>query len=160
MRECRVDSNCDDGNGCTQDFCTVQGCCENTAECSGAADCDDGDPCTVDACTETGCCEYYPECTSNADCDDNDACTLDTCTLDGCCTHEPTQDDDADGVANDCDACPNTPPGVGVDSEGRPLGDLDGDCDTDLRDLQPFLSGAPDLATYLLFYESLTGPLP
>ncbi len=44
------------------------------------------------------------------------------------------------------DACTNTPPGTAVDDEGRPLGDIDKDCDTDLED-------------HGLFQQGFTGPL-
>lgn len=43
-------------------------------------------------------------------------------------------DADDDGVDDVLDVCCYTPPGVAVDSEGRPVGDLDLDCDVDLRD--------------------------
>jgi hypothetical protein len=55
-------------------------------------------------------------------------------------------DDDMDGVPNGDDVCPNTPLGAAVDAEGRPIGDLDLDCDTDLFD-------------YALFITGFTGPL-
>jgi len=55
-------------------------------------------------------------------------------------------DIDDDGVPNAQDACDFTPPGTGIDSEGRPLGDLDVDCDTDLFD-------------YALFQQGFTGSL-
>jgi len=54
-------------------------------------------------------------------------------------------DIDNDGVPNEQDACPYTRPGALVDSEGRPVGDLDTDCDTDLYD-------------YALFQQGFTGP--
>jgi len=41
--------------------------------------------------------------------------------------------------------CHGTPPGIPVDDEGRPVGDIDGDCDVDLDD-------------YGLFQQSFTGP--
>lgn len=56
-------------------------------------------------------------------------------------------DDDGDGVPNGQDVCLNTPPGTVVDAEGRPLGDIDLDCDTDLFDFASFEQG-------------FTGPLP
>jgi sulfatase modifying factor 1 len=56
-------------------------------------------------------------------------------------------DVDGDGVDNAIDVCNNTPPNIPVDPEGRPLGDLDLDCDADLHD-------------YALFHASLTGALP
>ena len=55
-------------------------------------------------------------------------------------------DSDGDGVDDSIDVCPNTPPGVAVDTEGRPLADLDGDCDGDLMD-------------YAIFQSGFTGPL-
>jgi hypothetical protein len=56
-------------------------------------------------------------------------------------------DSDGDGVDDADDVCNNTPPGTAVDTEGRPLGDVDRDCDTDLGD-------------YGLFQQGMTGPLP
>lgn len=50
-------------------------------------------------------------------------------------------DIDEDGVANGIDVCGFTPLGTPVDVVGRPLMDLDGDCDTDLVDLQWFQLG-------------------
>ena len=44
------------------------------------------------------------------------------------------EDGDADGVANVYDACEQTRSGAAVDATGRPLGDLNGDCEVDLRD--------------------------
>ena len=56
-------------------------------------------------------------------------------------------DTDGDGVDDAIDVCNNTPLGIPVDAEGRPLGDIDGDCDTDLDD-------------FALFQRSMTGALP
>ncbi len=55
-------------------------------------------------------------------------------------------DTDDDGVADPDDLCNNTPVGIPVDTDGRPIGDLDLDCDTDLVD-------------FALFQASITGPL-
>ncbi|MHC4063105.1 MAG: formylglycine-generating enzyme family protein [Planctomycetota bacterium] len=55
-------------------------------------------------------------------------------------------DSDGDGTDDFYDVCDNTPPGMAVDAEGRPLGDIDKDCDTDLED-------------YALFQQGFTGPL-
>ncbi len=57
-----------------------------------------------------------------------------------------TIDSDGDGVDDPDDVCCNTPPGVLVDAQGRPVGDLDLDCDTDLNDAA-------------LFNQGFTGPL-
>jgi sulfatase modifying factor 1 len=56
-------------------------------------------------------------------------------------------DTDGDGVDDAIDVCDNTPPGTTVDAEGRPLGDIDKDCDTDLDD-------------FALFRQNMTGSLP
>ena len=55
-------------------------------------------------------------------------------------------DADGDGVDDATDLCNNTPAGTAVDAWGRPWGDLDQDCDTDLDD-------------YALFQQGFTGPL-
>ena len=96
----------------------------------------------VDEVTSEGCGLCDNDCNSNSipdDCEpdfDGDG-LIDDC--DG--------DIDDDGVPNDDDVCDYTPLGTAVDSEGRPLGDIDKDCDTDLAD-------------YALFQDGFTGPLP
>ena len=55
-------------------------------------------------------------------------------------------DTDGDGVDDDTDVCCNTPAGALVDAAGRPVGDLDFDCDNDLDD-------------YALYAQGITGPL-
>ncbi|MCB9867668.1 MAG: hypothetical protein H6816_13665 [Phycisphaerales bacterium] len=55
-------------------------------------------------------------------------------------------DIDGDGVPDGADVCCNTPLGVAVDGAGRPLGDVDFDCDVDLAD-------------FAVFAANLTGPL-
>ena len=50
-------------------------------------------------------------------------------------------DVDGDGVDDAFDDCPNTPAEVAVDENGRPLGDFDLDCDTDLIDYERFQAG-------------------
>ncbi len=158
--ECGPRRDCDDANECTLDSCAFDGCCRYIPDCEAHDDCDDGSGCTTDSCTAEGCCEYSPQCVSDDDCDDADSCTVDSCSLEGCCEHQPTLDDDGDGVANDCDVCPDTPAGVGVDGSGRPLGDQDGDCDTDLKDFRQFTLAGADLDYYRLLFAGLTGPLP
>lgn len=56
-------------------------------------------------------------------------------------------DTDGDGVDDVIDVCDNTPPGIAVDAQGRPRGDLDRDCDVDLDD-------------FAIFQGNMTGPLP
>lgn len=49
-------------------------------------------------------------------------------------------DIDDDDVLNDDDVCDYTPLGFKVDEEGRPLADLDDDCDVDLQDYAEFMA--------------------
>ncbi|MGB2985088.1 MAG: hypothetical protein WBE26_04325, partial [Phycisphaerae bacterium] len=55
-------------------------------------------------------------------------------------------DVDGDGVDDAIDVCDNTPAGTLVDAEGRPVGDIDEDCDNDLAD-------------HALSQQGFTGPL-
>lgn len=55
-------------------------------------------------------------------------------------------DQDQDGVDDLLDACCDTPAGIPVDADGRPLGDIDLDCDVDLMDVT-------------ILWESFTGPI-
>ncbi len=56
-------------------------------------------------------------------------------------------DTDGDGVGDAQDVCCQTPPNTPVNEQGRPLGDVDLDCDVDLADLA-------------IFQDSFTSPLP
>jgi hypothetical protein len=50
-------------------------------------------------------------------------------------------DEDADGVDDAFDVCCETPADIEVDDEGRPVGDVDGDCDVDLIDHRMMQNG-------------------
>ena len=54
-------------------------------------------------------------------------------------------DCDGDGIFDDKDVCPCVPAPGGVDAEGRPLGDLDSDCDVDMDD-------------FAIMQQNFTGP--
>ncbi|GMU35759.1 MAG: thrombospondin type 3 repeat-containing protein [Planctomycetia bacterium] len=43
-------------------------------------------------------------------------------------------DTDLDGIPDDCDVCPNNRSGLAVDAEGRPTGDVNGDCRVNFQD--------------------------
>ena len=66
-----------------------------------------------------------------------------------------TTDSDGDGVPDDADVCCQSPAHVTVDTEGRPVGDHDLDCDVDLDDY-PF---DIDLDDFAKFQVNFTGPL-
>ena len=69
---------CNDGNACTVDSCTANGCTHT------ALGCDDGVACTVDSCDPWTGCVHTP---NNAACDDGNTCTDDTCSAMTGCSH-------------------------------------------------------------------------
>jgi len=86
-----ADSQCDDKNPCTPDYCDLQtnqckagpptqGCCTT------AADCDDQNPCTWEDCFQYQCrrTQLYNCCVQDSDCNDNDPCTTDRCIMNAC----------------------------------------------------------------------------
>ena len=136
---------CDDGNGCTDDYChPTSGClfvaneawCDDgdactkldacaAGDCQGAPlDCGDDNPCTVDSCGEGGTCVHGP---SAEPCDDGDACT----TSDGCqagaCAGVPLPCDDGDPCTDDaCDptsGCTHQPNPDACAGPTDPIGD-------------------------------------
>ena len=106
----RVPPNCDDGNACTVDSCSLQlGICVHDPLCppNGSAcnpaphctrsrfppfdafcaptlppDCNDTNACTIDMCAEPDGCAHVP-----LDCDDGNPCTADDCDPASGCTH-------------------------------------------------------------------------
>lgn len=111
---CEEDSDCNDGNACTTDVCSEEGCQHEPVDCSDgdtctfdrcdpasgctypADDCDDGDPCTVDSCTLTGCAH-------EAACNDGDPCTIDSCNAStGACSASPKCDDGNSATDDTC----------------------------------------------------------
>jgi len=77
-------TQCDDGDECTQDYCVpATGKCETDwICCDGDADCDPGNLCTKGIC-KNGKCETTP-----LPCFDDDPCTIDSCDSDVGCFHE------------------------------------------------------------------------
>ena len=55
-------------------------------------------------------------------------------------------DSDGDGVPDGTDVCCSTPAGIPVNAVGRPIADLDNDCDVDMSD-------------FGIFQTSMTGPM-
>ncbi|MFH1108836.1 MAG: lamin tail domain-containing protein [Planctomycetota bacterium] len=90
---CVVDSDCADGNPCTQDDCNA-GLCVNAPS---AGQCNDGDPCTTnDACVGGACLgTSIPNCCQvDCDCDDGNSCTSGTCAS-NTCQYAPLDDGEA-----------------------------------------------------------------
>ena len=69
-------------------------------------------------------------------------------------------DADGDGVDDVTDVCNNTPAGAAVDAVGRPWGDIDLDCDTDLADYTLFRLSFTSLDEFASFQRGYTGSLP
>lgn len=84
--QCGGPEDCNDGDVCTADFCTVDGVCAVAPKCSGLDkccggdcaqccdddDCDDGIACTTNTCF-AGQCMYLPD---DADCGPNEFCSV------------------------------------------------------------------------------------
>jgi len=96
---CEFDTDCDDGNVCTDDSCDIgTGSCVNDPVADGTS-CDDGDACsTIDECSSGSCVGSAP-----IDCDDGIACTDDSCDPGtGSCVNDPV----AEGTScDDGDLC-------------------------------------------------------
>jgi hypothetical protein len=100
--DCTVDTDCDDGIGCTDDTCVAGACvstpndancpddgafCNGTEFCDGALDCTStGDPCLPQLCDEGF--DICVDCLVDADCDDGIGCTDDSCDA-GTCVSTP-----------------------------------------------------------------------
>ena len=67
-------------------------------------------------------------------------------------------DTDGDGVDDSLDVCCGTPSGLTVDVDGRPFGDVQGDCDVDLGDFSLFGLGVV-LDEFAILQRNFTGPL-
>ena len=77
--------NCDDGNPCTDDFCSPSSGCSHQANTVG---CSDGNPCTADDACALGKCVGG----GAPSCSDNNVCTSDSCSPINGCTHAPAND--------------------------------------------------------------------
>lgn len=120
---CTKDTDCADGNPCTEDVCD-----SITNRCKAVeVVCDDGNPCTTEkcqpapigvlgyicvpewktcddanACTWDWCDEETGECThGDASCDDGNACTTDTCNPETGCSSDPVSCDDGNRCTAD-----------------------------------------------------------
>jgi hypothetical protein len=74
---------------CPEVDCQVGTCNPETGSCAYSPLCDDGDPCTEDYCSPTQMCMHSPLCCSNSDdCDLETPCASSSCSDDGECSHE------------------------------------------------------------------------
>ncbi len=118
--ECDSDLDCDDGNGCTSDICTLNEC--HNSPFPNALQCNDGDACTRDdACWEGICTGTGKDCSMY-----NGLCKVGECDpVTGQCGSEPEEDgtDCQDGLyCTEGDSCRG---GLCVGS-ARDCGDQDG----------------------------------
>jgi Dictyostelium (slime mold) repeat len=92
---CREDSECDDGNLCTDDVCRADGTCA-----SETVDCDDGNVCTLDSCDASQGCLTLPNdgavCDDGSDCTQGDTCLATECSgtpVEDCCVYDADCED-------------------------------------------------------------------
>jgi len=95
---CRGEPNCNDGNPCTKDVCTVYGCAF-TAKPNGTS-CSDGNACTAGDTCQSGQCVGW-----GVICNDGNPCTVDGCDPARGCTATPAPDGT---VCSDQNACNGT----------------------------------------------------
>lgn len=79
-RDCRTDSDCNDGRECTRDTCSAGRCTRVT----DVSLCNDNVSCTIDSCTPDGACRHQ---SSDALCNDGIMCTDDRCAGAAGCMH-------------------------------------------------------------------------
>ncbi|MCD6414791.1 MAG: hypothetical protein J7L23_04170 [Candidatus Diapherotrites archaeon] len=122
VQVCSSDSDCDDGNPCTEDKCNNKTSCLHTA----VSKCKSGDGCCPSGCNyiiDKDC----RQCKSSSDCNDNNDCTIDLCVKgfcqiswphcgdnDGCCPPGCTHSEDSDcsggtGCSSSSDCNDNNP---------------------------------------------------
>ncbi|UZE94234.1 MAG: VCBS repeat-containing protein [Candidatus Pacearchaeota archaeon] len=77
--ECQQDSDCDDNNESTFDYCTNNSCYYQEIECINDSNCDDNNSLTFDYCINNSCYYVEPECFTDEDCNDNNESTTDLC---------------------------------------------------------------------------------
>ena len=94
---CLFDSQCDDDDLCTEDWCKDNACQHK------AVACEDGNKCTFDSCDPLAGCVFpqIPDCClSDLNCDDGNLCTQDWCSGEKC-QHKPVECLDNDVCTQD-----------------------------------------------------------
>jgi hypothetical protein len=96
--------DCSDGNPCTDDSCTPDGC----QHAPNTASCDDGDACTAgDVCADGACAGPL-----SVTCDGGSECAVGTCNPAVGCVYEPDSTLCDDGASCTADACEPTADGA------------------------------------------------
>ena len=102
---CTIDTDCGDGDPCTEDACFLGSCHNPARSCAVENKCLAGF-CNANA---EGACE-----TTDVSCDDSNVCTDDSCDAVSGCTHVPTASPPEpfeiscrDEIDNDCDGAPD-----------------------------------------------------
>lgn len=91
---CANDTDCDDSNAATVDYCITGRCSVTASPCSETVVCGAGEG-TCEPYTPS-LCAHIPECVTDADCDDLVVCSVDSCNAtSGVCSHDTTA----------CDSC-------------------------------------------------------
>lgn len=129
--ECTHESHCDDGNPCTDDFCSVAGTCVHVVN---SASCEDGNPCTegdgcvdgvcvggknVCPCSDDGDCVVFEDgdlCKGKLVCGDAKECVVEPSTVITCPTGQdtPCAKNTCDPLTGNC-AMVQAPEGTGCD---------------------------------------------
>ncbi|MEE9293897.1 MAG: thrombospondin type 3 repeat-containing protein [Phycisphaerae bacterium] len=146
--ECTSDADCDDGDLCTDDTCSDQGCV------NASKSCDDGDACTNDSCDPgTGNCQSVAKCLAGESCN----ASTGQCTGGGDDVVVTAPDCDGDGTpdATEIANCPGDPQCADCNANGVPdVCDItrgtSEDCQPDgiPDECQIFLPGPNVLATF------------
>lgn len=92
---CCVDCGCSEGYNCENNECIYR----PADQCTVDTDCDDSNASTEDFCFGSPKICHYQNilCNTNEDCNDNDPCTSDRCTFNDC-IHEPMEDCESEEV--------------------------------------------------------------
>ena len=114
------ETNCNDGNPCTDDLCDPVAGCKHIFN---DAECNDGNPCTTSDACQAGSCVG----TGGLDCSDDNLCTDDSCNPNVGCVHTnnqvPCNDQDVCSFDDTCTAGVCAPSGFLDCDDGNPCTD-------------------------------------
>ena len=85
LPECTLDSQCEDSNSLTEDYCSEFKCKHRNIKCEKDLDCNDNNLDTDDTCYKGNCRNFLNYvCKTNEDCEDQNPCTTDLCVNKDC----------------------------------------------------------------------------